>query len=133
MANTLIPPEIDPSHEAPQLRPVADAHMDELVIEEQGVFGSLWSNVRDVFFPVKLPPLVLESKPIPVIDRMATKQNPKATGASVAIYALLILLAWWIIKKHVGLLTPPKPGLRRRHRPKLSRWAAAADSVDRRR
>jgi len=33
-------------------------------------------NLRDVFFPVKLPPLVLESKPIPVVDRMATKQDP---------------------------------------------------------
>jgi len=59
---------------------------------EPGPFASLWSNVRDVFFPVKLPPLVLESKPIPVIDRMATKQDPRATASAFAIYGLVSLL-----------------------------------------
>jgi periplasmic protein TonB len=52
----------------------------------------LWSNLRDVFFPVKLPPLVLESKPIAVVDRMATKQDPKATASAIAIYVILGLL-----------------------------------------
>jgi protein TonB len=61
-----------------------------------------------VFFPVKLPPLVLESKPIAVVDRMATKQDPKATAASVAIYALLILLFAWLVKQHVQFAAPVK-------------------------
>jgi len=78
------------------------------VIEEEGVFSSLWNNVRDVFFPVKLPPLVLESTPIPVIDRMATKQNPAATGSAVVIYGLAILLLVWILHHNIGLLLPPK-------------------------
>ncbi len=109
MANTLItPPEIDPSRET-RLRPDADAHLDEMVIEESGVFASLWSNIRDVFFPAKLPPLVLESKPIAVVDRMATKQNPAATGSAVAIYALLLLLIFWLLQKKVAILSPQKP------------------------
>ena len=110
MANSLItPPDIDPGHEAPHLRPLGDTHLNETVMDEQGVFASLFSNVRDVFFPVKLPPLVLESKPIAVVDRMATKQNPKATAASVAIYALLILLIGWLLKQKVAILSKPKP------------------------
>ena len=52
--------------------------------EEKSAFASLFESIHDVFFPTKLPPLVLESKPIPVIDRMATKQDPRATAASVA-------------------------------------------------
>jgi len=68
-------------------------------------------SVREVFFPVKLPPLVLESKPIAVIDRMATKQDPKATAASVVIYALLILLFAWLVREHVQLMTPDKQTL----------------------
>ena len=92
------------------LRPVANVHLnDRAVTEEQGVFGSLWSNVRDVFFPEKLPPLVLESKPIPVIDRMAVKQNPVATGSSIAIYALLILLIGWLLHKKVPMMSQLKP------------------------
>ena len=81
---------------------------NDLIIEEQGVFGSLWSSVRDVFFPVKLPPLVLESKPIAVVDRMKTKQNPLATGSAVAIYALLILLIAWLLHKKIQFAAPVK-------------------------
>jgi protein TonB len=73
---------------------------------EESTFASLWNSLRDVFFPEKLPPLVLESKPIPVVDRMATRQDPRATAMSVAIYALLILLFAWLVKKHVQLAYP---------------------------
>ena len=97
MANTLLtPPGIDPNQEAPHLHGGDAPHLGE--IREESVFGSLWASVRDVFFPVKLPPLVLQSKPIPVIDRMATKQNPWATGTATAFYVLLILISWWLIR-----------------------------------
>jgi protein TonB len=73
---------------------------------EEGVFASLWSNLRDVFFPVKLPPLVLESKPIPVVDRMAMKQDPKATASAIVIYGILILLfVFWGARKIQQLQT----------------------------
>jgi len=80
----------------------------DLIIEEEGVFASLWGSVKDVFFPVKLPPLVLESKPIAVVDRMKVKQNPAATGSAIAIYALLFLLIAWLIHKKVQFAAPVK-------------------------
>jgi protein TonB len=109
MANTFLPPDDGSGHEAPHLRPVDDAHLDDLVIEEQGsVLSSLLGNLKDVFFPVKLPPLVLESKPIAVVDRMATKQNPAATGSAIIIYTLLVLLIGWVFRhKVVSLVTKP--------------------------
>ena len=64
--------------------------------EEKPVWTTLYESVRDVFFPVKLPPLQLTSQPIPVPDRMAVKANPWAIGISstlnIAIAALLIWL-----------------------------------------
>jgi protein TonB len=108
MTNTFIPPDDGSGHEAPHLRPVEDAHLDEMVIEEQSVLGSLWGNVRDVFFPTKLPPLVLESKPIAVVDRMATKQNPAATGSAIVIYAIMILLIGWLFKQKVASMVQLK-------------------------
>ncbi|MEO6802672.1 MAG: energy transducer TonB [Granulicella sp.] len=105
MANTFIPSEDNPGHEAPQLHPVEDSHMDEMVFEEQGIFSSLWENLQDIFFPEKLPPLVLESKPIAVIDRMATRQDPKATGSAIMIYTVLILLLLWLFRQKVITLT----------------------------
>jgi protein TonB len=74
----------------------------DIMQHEEGVWASLWSNLRDAFFPVKLPPLVLESKPIPVVDRMAMHQDPKATASAIVIYAALILLffLWGARKLH---------------------------------
>jgi protein TonB len=72
-------------------------------IKEGGVFASLISSFRDVFFPEKLPPLVLESTPIAVPDRMATKMSPQSVGLSITFYALLILLIAVLIKNHVSL------------------------------
>src|SRR5271170_5205042 len=79
---------------------------NDFIIKEEGVLSSLWDSVRDVFFPVKLPPLVLESKPIAVVDRMKTKQNPAATGSAVVIYALLILLIAWLLHEKVKFAAP---------------------------
>ena len=81
----------------------------DMMLHEEGMFASLWGNVRDVFFPVKLPPLVLESKPIAVIDRMAVKQDPKATATAVAVYALLIGLFLWLGARKVHDLIAPPP------------------------
>jgi len=114
-------PKDDPGKPAPTLRAGVESSLGEgdLMQHEEGVWGSLWSNLRDVFFPVKLPPLVLESKPIPVVDRMATHQDPKATASAIVIYtALILLFFFWgaraihnnMIAKQMELtkiLTPP--------------------------
>jgi periplasmic protein TonB len=106
MGNSLLtPPEIDP-RQGPHPPSGEIFHLSEN--KEENVFSSLWSSVRDVLFPVKLPPLVLESKPIPVVDRMKTKQNPAATGSAIAIYALIFLLVAWLLKKHVQFSAPVK-------------------------
>jgi protein TonB len=87
-------PKDDPGKPAPTLRVGVESSLgaaNELQHEE-GIFRSLWTNLRDAFFPVKLPPLVLESKPIPVVDRMATKQDPKATATAFVIYGVLVLI-----------------------------------------
>jgi len=114
-------PKDDPAKPAPTLRAGVESSLGEgdIMQREEGVWASLFSNVRDVFFPVKLPPLVLESKPIPVVDRMATHQDPKATASAVAIYVVLgLLFFFWgaraihnnMVAKQMELtklLTPP--------------------------
>ena len=92
-------PKDDPNKPAPVLRAGVESSLAEgnMMLQEEGVLASLWESLRDTFFPVKLPPLVLQSKPIPVIDRMAMKQNPWATGTATAFYVLLILISWWLI------------------------------------
>lgn len=78
-------------------------HLGE--IRDEGIFGSLWSSVRDVFFPEKLPPLVLESRPIAVVDRMAVRRDPMSTAIAVVLHALVIGLIAWLLAKHIALGT----------------------------
>lgn len=70
-------------------------------LEDEGIFQSLWENLRDTFHPPKLPPLVLTSKPIPVPDRMAVKRSPATTALSVVVHVLILLLIGFLIAKHV--------------------------------
>jgi len=100
----------NPVKQAPlklESRPVEN----DLIIEEEGILTSLRNSFRDVFFPEKLPPLVLESKPIAVRDLMKTRQDPKATGSAIAIYALLFLLFAWLLHKKIPFAAPAKTTL----------------------
>src|SRR3984885_8519592 len=76
--------------------------------EEKPVWAGLWESIHDVFFPVKLPPLELTSKPIPVPDRMAVKANPWAIGISTTFnIAILAFVLWLGIKAVVNIVKPP--------------------------
>jgi periplasmic protein TonB len=61
---------------------------------EESLWRSLFRNLDDFFFPKKLPPLVLESKPIPVKDIWGFYNNKKngALGSTVAHILLLALI-----------------------------------------
>ncbi len=138
MANSLItPPEVDndavqnvrqtvhPRGGSDVRREVVPNLGEPAALQSTNPFQSLIQNVRDAFFPEKLPPLVLESTPIAVADPMAVKRDPVSTGIAVGIHALVFLLIIWIsaraIKiaiaqpkqevKTVSFDTPPPPPL----------------------
>src|SRR3984885_13759226 len=76
--------------------------------EEPPIWRTLYENVRDVFFPVRLPPLQLTSTPIPVPDRMAVKANPWAIGISSTLNIAILVFAIWLgIKTVVKIVSPP--------------------------
>jgi protein TonB len=88
-------------------------------IQRQGVFESLWSGVRDLLFPRKLPPLTLESRPIAVVDRMEFASNYPSTAYAVGLHALAIFLIGFVVNAQIrdvtavrdnvtALLNPPR-------------------------
>jgi periplasmic protein TonB len=77
-------------------------------MKEQGVFASLISSIRDAFFAPTLPPLVLQSKPIAVPDRMAIKRSPASTAFAIGAHVLIILLVALFIASQVNVITPAK-------------------------
>ena len=60
-----------------------DAPMPRLLLEEQpSTWQSLKNNLRDLFFPEKLPPLKLTSKPVKVRDIWGQSGNKKSAVTS---------------------------------------------------
>ncbi len=76
--------------------------------EERPIWRTLYENLRDLLFPVKLPPLQLTSTPIPVPDRMKVKANPVAIGISTFFNILVVAFAIWLgIKAVTNIVKPP--------------------------
>ncbi|HZB88537.1 MAG TPA: energy transducer TonB [Terracidiphilus sp.] len=75
--------------------------------DEKPVWTTLYESIRDVFFPVKLPPLQLTSTPIPVPDRMAVKANPWAIGISSSVNIAIVLIAIWLGLRLVNNIVKP--------------------------
>jgi TonB family protein len=76
-------------------------------IEEKPIWVDLYTSIRDVFFPPKLPPLELTSTPIPVPDRMAVKRNWWAVGIALIIeVAILLVVLMMGIKTYIDNAKP---------------------------
>lgn len=123
MANTLItPPEFEgrtarlgDADSAAKTPAERARHIPSLgepeELKPKNPFQSLVENFRDAFFPEKLPPLQLESRPVAVVDPMAVKRDPVSTGVSVGFHVLLLLLIIWIGTRVIHVVTASKPKL----------------------
>jgi periplasmic protein TonB len=60
---------------------------------EQGLWSSLRKNFKETFFPEKLPPLVLTSKPIPVKDIWGFYSNYRKKSATLSLVAHIVVLS----------------------------------------
>jgi protein TonB len=76
--------------------------------KQGSIFGSLWSGLRELVMPNRLPPLVLESRPVAVVDRMAVGRSYRSTGWALGAHALAILLIVYLVKTHVRFAAPVK-------------------------
>ena len=91
--------------ESETVREIVESHQLDAFLgrafEDKPLWTDLWESIRDLFFPVKLPPLQLESTPIPVPDRMAQKPNPWAYGISATFNGLLLLLVLILVGRKI--------------------------------
>src|SRR6202167_5930817 len=99
MANqVLLPPELDKRDEAREPKLLAE------VIDEPA-WKTIAGNMYDLLYPRKLPPLVLTSKPIAVIDPMAEKRGRASSIISIVLHVTIIAVILWAflaVKKAVS-------------------------------
>lgn len=69
--------------------------------DEKPIWTTLYEGLRDVFFPVKQPPLQVSSKPIDVPDRMKVQRNPWAVGISMGFNIAVLLVAIFFVGRQV--------------------------------
>ncbi|MGB8478750.1 MAG: TonB family protein [Acidobacteriaceae bacterium] len=78
-------------------------------LPHESLLKTLFGNLRDFFFPEKLPPLELVSQPIAVADPMAVKRSPASNMLSFLLHAgVFALLAWFVIQARTHIVPPQK-------------------------
>ncbi len=98
-------PDLNPLPDKPSFgpEPELDLLLHNQTLEEP-IWKSLFRNIDDFFFPKKLPPLVLTSKPVPVRDIWGF-YNYKGKGAvgstAVHIVALALIIVGTIVAKRL--------------------------------
>ncbi len=86
MANqVLLPPELDEAKEPKLLSEIID----------EPAWKTIANNVYDLLYPRKLPPLVLTSKPIAVVDPMKENRGRAASVISIGTHVVVIALILW--------------------------------------
>jgi periplasmic protein TonB len=92
-----------PELETPQLPPVPEPELN-LLLKNQTLDESLWKslsrNIDEFFFPKKLPPLVLTSKPVPVRDIWGFYDYKRrgafgSTLVHILAIAIIAAVAYW--------------------------------------
>jgi periplasmic protein TonB len=89
MANqVLLPPELDERNQAKEPKLLSE-------IIDEPAWKTIANNVYDLLYPRKLPPLVLTSKPIAVVDPMKENRGRAASIISIGTHVVVIALILW--------------------------------------
>jgi periplasmic protein TonB len=93
--------EVNPKVESRAGSSSTEPELNLLMAPPEPLWKSLFRGLDDFFFPKKLPPLKLESKPVPVKDIWGFYNYKKdgvlgSTGAHVVVLALIIGGTIWI-------------------------------------
>jgi protein TonB len=105
-------PELETPQNPSALGPEPELH---LLLQNQTLDESLWKslfrNIDDFFFPKKLPPLVLTSKPVPVRDIWGF-YNYKGRGAAgstvIHVLAVAVIIAATYLGRRIVDVAKPK-------------------------
>jgi periplasmic protein TonB len=99
--HALVLPELDQRVQRKELR-LLQENIDE------SAWKTIAGNIRALLFPSKLPPLVLTSKPIAVVDPMAEKRGRASSIISIVLHVAMISAILWAflaVKKVVPMPT----------------------------
>jgi protein TonB len=93
----------------PQMTPEPELNLLMPQGSEPGLLKSLIQNFEDTFFPKKLPPLVLTSKPVPVKDIWGFYDHKKSGAALSTVVHIIVISLILIGTYYLGKRVVEKP------------------------
>ncbi len=74
--------------------------------KQEGLLRSIWNGLREMVSPSEAPPLVLESRPVAVVDRMMVRRSYRATGWAVAAHVFAIIVIGYAATTRIHIAAP---------------------------
>jgi protein TonB len=76
--------------------------------KQESILSSLWSGLRELVLPNRLSPLVLESRPVVVVDRMFEGRSYRSAGWAVVAHAFAVLMVGFAATTQIHIAAPVK-------------------------
>ncbi len=109
-------------------------------LKQEGLFRSIWNGLREMFSPSVATPLVLESRPVAMVDRMMVRRSYRATGWAVVAHVFAIIVIGYAATTRIPIARPvdlkataladPPAESAEGSRDGWGWWTAGADSGD---
>ncbi len=74
-------------------------------LKQEGLFRSIWNGLRELILPNEAP-LLLESRPVAVVDRMVVRRSYRATGWAVVAHVFVIIVIGYAATTRIHLAAP---------------------------
>ncbi|HTC74616.1 MAG TPA: energy transducer TonB [Edaphobacter sp.] len=96
------------AEQASELRGIAEVRLLNGGTKQESILGSLWSGLRELVLPNRLSPLVLESRPVAVVDRMFERRSYRSAGWAVVAHVFAVLMVGFAATTQIHFAAPGK-------------------------
>jgi protein TonB len=94
--------------QASELHGMAEVVLLDGGTKPENILSSLWSGLRELVLPNRLSPLVLESRPVVVVDRMFEGRSYRPAGWAVVAHVFAVLMVGFAATTKIHIAAPVK-------------------------
>jgi protein TonB len=94
--------------QASELDGMAEVGLLDGGTKQEGMLSSLWSGLRELVLPNRLSPLVLESRPVVIVDRVFEGRSYRSAGWAVIAHVFAVLVVGFAATTQIHIAAPVK-------------------------
>jgi protein TonB len=93
---------------ASELHGMAEVRLLDGGTKQESILGSLWSGLRELVLPNRVSPLVLESRPVVVVNQMFEGRSYRSAGWAVVAHIFAVLMVGFAATTQIHFAAPVK-------------------------